>query len=275
MNFDKYISLSKSIREEILKMIFLAKSGHPGGSLSSVEIMISLYFKYLRFSASNFFETDRDRFILSKGHVCPTQYVCLAFSGLISMEDLKTLRKLGTNLQGHPSYKSKIKGIEVSTGSLGQGLSIGSGMALGLKLDKKDYNVYVLLGDGELQVGEVWEAVMTSSHYNLNNLCAIVDYNNLQIDGKVSDIKNIDPIKDKFISFGWNAIEIDGHNYAEIFSAFDKFNQKNLNKPTAIIAKTIKGKGVSFMENNVSWHGKAPSKEELDLALEELKTFKL
>ena len=275
MNLDKYLSLSKKVREEILKMIFLAKSGHPGGSLSTVDIMIALYFKYLRFNAVDFFENDRDRFILSKGHVCPSQYACLALSGLIPMDELKTLRKIGSKLQGHPSYKAKLKGIEVSTGSLGQGLSIGSGMALGLKLDKKDNNIYVLLGDGELQSGQIWEAIMTSSHYKLNNLCAIIDYNNLQIDGKVSDIKSIMPIKNKFDSFNWNTIEIDGHNYAEIFSAFDRFNLKDTDRPTAIIAKTVKGKGVSFMENNPSWHGKAPNREELDLALKELENFKL
>jgi transketolase len=270
MDFSKYVTLSKKIRKEILQMLNTAGSGHPGGSLSCVELIVSLYFKYLKHDSKNPQWEDRDRVIFSKGHVCPTQYACLAESGYFPVEELLTLRKVCSRLQGHPGYKCYLPGIEVSTGSLGQGLSIGSGMGLGFKMDKKDSNIFVLLGDGELQSGQIWEAALTASHYKLNNLCAIIDYNNLQIDGKVEDIKNVMPIKDKFESFGWNTIEIDGHKYEEIFSAYEKFLKKDTNKPTAIIAKTIKGKVFSFMENNADWHGKAPNEKELIQALSEI-----
>jgi transketolase len=277
MDYMKYVSLSKQVRKDILEMLYHAGSGHPGGSLSCVELIVALYFGILKHDSKNPFWEDRDRVIFSKGHVCPTQYACLMRSGYFPEDEMKTLRKTCSRLQGHPSYKCFLPGIEVSTGSLGQGLSIGSGMALGLKLDKKDSNVFVLLGDGELQSGQVWEAVLTASHYKLDNVCAIIDANGLQIDGKVEDVKNVAPIADKFKSFGWNIIEIDGHKYSEIFSAYENFvtTGKALQKPTAIIAKTVKGKGVSYMENNADWHGKVPNENELKIALEEIQKFEI
>ncbi|MDR0676039.1 MAG: transketolase [Elusimicrobiota bacterium] len=270
MDFDKYLKLSNTIRKDILVMLKNAGSGHPGGSLSCVELIVALYFKFLKHDPKNPFLEDRDRLILSKGHACPTQYACLAEVGYFSKDELFTLRKICSRLQGHPGFKCSLPGIEVSTGSLGQGLSIGSGMALGYKLDKKSGNIYVLLGDGELQSGQIWEAILTASHYKLNNLCAIVDYNSLQIDGRVENIKNIMPIKEKFESFGWNTITIDGHKYKEIFDGYEKFIKNKDDNPSVIIAKTIKGKGVSFMEDNVDWHGKAPNARELEMAILEI-----
>lgn len=268
MDYSKYVQYSKIIRKDILNMLHLAGSGHPGGSLSSVELIVALYFGILRHDPQNPFWEDRDRVIFSKGHVCPTQYACLMRSGYFQEDELSTLRKVNSRLQGHPSY-GHLPGIEVATGSLGQGLSIGNGMAIGIKLNNRDSKVFVLLGDGELQAGQVWEAALTAAHHKLNNVCAIVDYNKLQIDGKVADIKNIYPIKEKFESFGWNALEINGHKYQEIFDAYDNFcNQEN--KPTVIVAHTIKGKGISYMENNVDWHGKAPNKDDLIKAIEEI-----
>ncbi len=271
MNYQKYIDLSKQVRRDIIEMLHIAGSGHPGGSLSCVELMVALYFGVLKHDCANPFWEDRDRVIFSKGHVCPTQYSCLSRACYFEESELKTLRKLGSRLQGHPGYKCCLPGIEISTGSLGQGLSIGSGMCLAFKLDKKASRAFVLIGDGELQSGQIWEAAMTASHHKLDNLCAIIDFNGLQIDGKIEDIKNVQPIKAKFESFGWNAIEVDGHKYSEIFEAYENFATTK-GKPTAIIAKTVKGKGVSFMEHNVEWHGKAPNEKEKELAFTEIKT---
>ncbi|MFC1484864.1 transketolase [bacterium] len=269
MDYSKYVQLSKIVRRDIIEMLYQAGSGHPGGSLSCVELIVALYFKILKHKPDNPCWEDRDRVIFSKGHVCPTQYACLAHVGYFPVEELLTLRKIGSKLQGHPGYLCNLNGIEVSTGSLGQGLSIGCGMALGLKADKRDSKVYVLLGDGELQAGQIWEAAMTASHYNLDNLCAIVDYNGLQIDGKVDEIMNVAPVKEKFESFGWQVLEIDGHKYSDIFKAYEKF-LKHKGTPTVIIANTVKGKGVSYMEHNVDWHGKSPNKELRDIALKDI-----
>ena len=260
-----------SVRKNILKMIHAAKSGHPGGSLSGADILTVLYKKFLNIPTewenSPNFET-RDRFILSKGHASPLLYAVLAEQGLISKEELLSFRKLGTKLQGHPA-KGHIAGVEASTGSLGQGLSVACGVAMGLKLDNISANVFVYLGDGELQEGSCWEAFMQGAHRNLNNLIAIIDKNNLQIDGCTQDIMSLGNLEDKIKSFGWETLEINGHDYKEIYDAIKK--AKASNKPFAIIANTIKGKGVSFMENQAGWHGKAPNDEQLALALEELK----
>ncbi len=264
-------TVSKKIRKEILMMIHNAQSGHPGGSLSSVDILTVLFTKCMKHypdCEKNADYKNRDRFVLSKGHASAALYAIMAHCGYFKEEELLTFRKLGTKLQGHPCSNA-LKGIEVSTGSLGQGLSIACGMALGLKLDNIDSKVYVYLGDGETQEGSVWEAVMNASHNNLNNLIAFVDRNKLQIDGSTETVKSIGDLTLKFKAFGWNTIEIDGHNYNQIYSAIEK--AKKSDKPIVIIANTIKGKGVSFMENNPSWHGKAPNDEQLKQALEELK----
>lgn len=260
--------IARNIRKEIIEITYLAGSGHPGGSLSAVEILVYLYFYKMKYDSKNPRWEDRDRFILSKGHATPVMYSILAYAGFFPREDLKHFRKLGSHLQGHPSYL-EVPGIEASTGSLGMGLSIANGMALAGKLDKKDYRVYVLLGDGEIQEGQIWEASMTSSRHKLDNLTAILDNNNLQIDGKVSDIKNPYPLEDKWRSFGWEVFTIDGHSFDEIHRAISDA-EKVKGKPSIIIAKTIKGKGVSFMENNYEWHGRAPKEEERLQALREL-----
>ncbi|MCK5533861.1 transketolase [bacterium] len=257
------------IRRDIVLMLQESKSGHPGGSLSSTEIMVALYFSVLKHDPQKPNWIERDRFILSKGHSCPVQYACLARAGYFNREELFTLRKLNSRLQGHPGKDKKLPGIEVSSGSLGQGLSISVGNALGFKLDNKLQRVYCLMGDGELDEGQIWEAAMAGAHYRLNNLCAVVDNNGLQIDGCLKEVMNIEPLREKWNSFGWNTIEIDGHKMQEILNAF-KAAQEEKNKPTVIIAHTIKGKGISFMENVAGWHGKAPSKEETDRALKEL-----
>lgn len=268
-------NISKKMRRNILLMIHNAKSGHPGGSLSTVEIMATLYLKCLNHD-KNWIGTpkweERDRFVLSKGHASAALYAALAETGYISEEELLTFRCFKSRLQGHPSCRA-LPGVEVSTGSLGQGLSIANGIALGLKLDKKPSRVYVLLGDGEVQEGQVWEAAMTSSHYKLDNLTAIIDRNNLQIDGSTESIKSINPLDKKWEAFGWQVLEVDGHNHQEIYDAIQKsiiIGQEKL-APVMIIANTIKGKGVSFMENNCGWHGKAPNDDELKTALEELR----
>lgn len=261
--------ISASVRKEILKMLQKAGSGHPGGSLSSVELLVDLYINHINFNKNNYQDKDRDYFVLSKGHVCPVLYAILAQIGCIAKEDLDTLRKLGSKLQGHPAKDKKIPGIEVSTGSLGYGLSIALGIAKGIKTLKQNNRVYVLMGDGEQQEGSIWEAAMCASHFKLDNLCAIVDCNGLQIDGKVEDVLNVYPISDKYRAFGWNVIEIDGHNFEQIDQAYTQAkNYKG--KPTVIIAKTVKGKGVSFMENVAGWHGKAPNAEQLEQALKEI-----
>ncbi len=264
-------AFTNELRKDILKMVHNAKSGHPGGSLSCVDILAVLYKKILfvptEWDKSPDFK-KRDRFILSKGHSSPALYATLANLGFFDKSLLNGFRILGSKLQGHPSSRAKLPGIEVSTGSLGQGLSIGVGLALALRLDEIKSKVYVLMGDGEMQEGSVWEALMSASHHKLNNLVVIIDKNNLQIDGATNDIKSLEPLDEKLKAFGFEVKSIDGHNYEEIESAL--LEAKNSDKLCAIIANTIKGKGVSFMENNVSWHGKAPNDEQLKQALEEL-----
>ena len=262
---------SKNVRKNIIKMIHSAKSGHPGGSLSGVDILLVLY-KYIlnipkEWDKSVNFE-KRDRIILSKGHASPLLYSVLAEEKIIDSEELMSFRKIHSNLQGHPAL-GHLNGIEASTGSLGQGLSIGCGIALGLKLDNNPAKVFVYLGDGELQEGSCWESFMNASHRNLDNIIAIIDRNKLQIDGCTEDIMALDDLSEKIKAFGWEVVEIDGHNYNEIYSALKASTTSK--KPFAIIANTVKGKGVSFMENQSGWHGKAPNDEQLLLALEELK----
>ncbi len=242
--------------------------GHPGGSLSIADILTVLYFNELNIDEKNPKWEDRDRLVLSKGHCAPALYSVLANRGFFDKKELKTLRKLGSFLQGHPDMK-KTPGVDMTTGSLGQGLSAANGMAIAAKLDNKNYRVYCILGDGEIEEGQVWEAAMASNKYKLDNLCVIVDNNNLQIDGKIEDVMSPYPIDEKFRSFGFQIIKIDGNDIDEILKAFEV--AKNVKgKPTCIIAKTIKGKGISFMENKASWHGKAPNKEEYDKAVKEL-----
>ncbi len=250
-------------RKNILEMVYLAQSGHIGGSLSACEIMTVLFHKCMKNSKDEF----RDRFVLSKGHISPLYYSVLSQVGFIPEEELKSFRKLNTRLQGHPSKMTP--GVEVATGSLGQGLSMACGIAISLKLDKNPAHVFVLLGDGEMQEGNVWEALMQAPARNLNNLVAIVDRNRLQIDGNTEDIKPLDNLSAKIKAFNWNVIEINGHDINQIYEAIE--SGKISNKPTFIIANTIKGKGVSFMENNPDWHGKAPDEEKYKKAMEELK----
>ena len=267
-NIDELKKIANQIRKDTLEEIYYAASGHPGGSLSCVDILTVLYFNEMNIDPNKADDNARDRFILSKGHGAPALYSTLANRGYFPKEELKTLRKLGSNLQGHPDMK-KIRGIDMSTGSLGQGLSVANGIALSSKLKKDGNRIYCLIGDGELEEGQIWEAAMTSSKYKLDNLCAIIDNNNLQIDGTIVEVKSSYPIIDKFRSFGFNTIEIDGHNFEEILKAFQNAKLTK-NMPTAIVAKTIKGKGVSFMENQVGWHGKAPNEEQFKQAVVEL-----
>lgn len=257
--------IALQIRKDILTETTKAQSGHPGGSLSATDIMVCLYFNKMHHSSKKPHDPDRDRFILSKGHAAPALYSCLARSGYFPVKELGTLRQLGSRLQGHPE-RTKLPGIEASTGPLGQGLSFANGVALAGKIDKKDYKVYCMIGDGESQEGMIWEALMSSAHYKLDNLCAIFDLNRLQIDGEVAKVKNIEPMKDKVKAFNFHVIEIDGHNYDEILSALNEADNIK-GKPTAIIANTIKGKGVPMMENKAEWHGKACKPEELDKCL--------
>ena len=263
-------NVSKKLRKQILSMIHNAKSGHPGGSLSCIDILNVLYTKCMKHfpeGEKNPEYKNRDRFILSKGHASAALYAILAHCGYFDEKDLMTFRKLGSKLQGHPCCH-KVNGVEISTGSLGQGLSIGCGMALGLKLDKITSKVFVYLGDGETEEGSVWEAAMNASHNKLNNLIAIIDRNGLQIDGSTEKVKSVGDINAKFKAFGWETKEIDGHNIQEIYEAICE--AKKASKPFAVIANTVKGKGVSFMENQAGWHGKAPNDEQLELALKEL-----
>ena len=259
---------AKEIRRSIVSMITEAKSGHPGGSLSATDILTALYFSEMNIDPANPKMEGRDRFVLSKGHAAPAIYATLAEKGYFSKDELMTLRKFGSRLQGHPDMK-KLPGIEISTGSLGQGLSVANGMALNAKMFNENYRTYVILGDGEVQEGQIWEAAMTAAHYKLNNLCAFLDNNNLQIDGNVSEIMGVEPLDKKWEAFGWNVIKIDGHDFEQILSALDKARECK-DKPTMVIAKTIKGKGVSFMENVCGFHGVAPTLEELERALAEL-----
>ncbi|MCK9603125.1 MAG: transketolase [Candidatus Omnitrophica bacterium] len=259
---------AKQIRRLIVQMLAKAKSGHPGGSLSATDLITVLYSKILRHNPQDPSWLDRDRFHLSKGHCCPLLYAVLAESGYFNIEKLWTLRQLGSMLQGHPDRRTP--GIEVASGSLGQGLSVALGMSLNARLDKKDYRVYCLMGDGETQEGNIWEAAMAASHYKCDNLCAILDRNGFQIDGKTKDIISLEPVVAKWQAFGWHTIEIDGHNIKEILSSYEEAKTVK-GKPTIIIAHTIKGKGVSFMENVLDFHGRAPTEEETRIALEELK----
>lgn len=271
MNTNNYAELAEKarrIRINALKAIHAAKSGHPGGSLSSADILATLYFGELNIDPKNPKMADRDKFVLSKGHAVPALYAALGERGFYEVNEMMTLRQVGSKFQGHPNM-SKVPGIEMSTGSLGQGFSAAVGMAIAGKIDKNTGRVYALTGDGELQEGIVWEAAMQAAHRKLDNLVAIVDLNGLQIDGKVSDVKCVCPVDEKFRSFGWNVINVDGHNFEELTTAFDEA-KKCGGVPTAIIAHTHKGKGVSFMEDNAGWHGKAPSDEELAAAIEEL-----
>ncbi|UWG97163.1 transketolase [Dehalobacter sp. DCM] len=256
------------IRKDIISMLLKAKSGHPGGSLSAADILAVLYFKVMNVDPSRPDWPERDRFILSKGHAAPVLYAALAAKGYFPREELSSLRKTGHFLQGHPDMK-KVPGVDMSTGSLGQGISAACGMALAGKLDQKDYRVYCLLGDGEMAEGLVWEAAMAAAHYQLDNLTAFLDCNGLQIDGKTENVMNSAPLDEKWRAFGWNVLEIDGHASEEIYSAIE--TAKGLQgKPTMIIAKTVKGKGVSFMENEAGWHGNAPNPEQAETALTEL-----
>jgi transketolase len=259
---------ANQLRIHIVNMLAASGSGHPGGSLSAADILIYLYFKEMNINSEDKDNRNRDRFILSKGHAAPVLYGTLAMKGFFSSSELKKLRKMGSFLQGHPDMR-KIPGVEMSTGSLGQGFSASVGVALGGKIDERPYRVYTLLGDGELQEGIVWEAAMAASHYKLDNLVAIIDNNGLQIDGTNDEVMKVNPLKEKWESFGWNVIETDGHCFNAIEKAFESAKQIK-GQPTVIIAKTVKGKGVSFMENQVGWHGVTPSEAERAKAIEEL-----
>ena len=258
---------AKQIRRLIIQMLAEAGSGHPGGSLSATDLITVLFFSVLRHNPKEPLWPDRDRFHMSKGHCCPLWYAVLGESGYFSKDKLLTLRQFGSMLQGHPDRRTP--GVDVASGSLGQGLSVGLGMSLAAKMDKKDYRVYVLLGDGESQEGNIWEAAMAAAHYKCDNLCAMLDYNGFQIDGKIKDIMNLEPIVAKWQAFGWHTIEIDGHNIKEILTAYEEARSTK-GSPSIIVAHTIKGKGVSFMENVVDFHGRAPTKEEASKALKEL-----
>lgn len=268
MNIQELKEKAKKIRRNIIEQVYNAKSGHPGGSLSSADILTVLYFNEMNINEKEPQWDKRDRFVLSKGHAAPVLYATLAEKGFFEEKELLSLRKINSILQGHPDM-NKVPGVDISTGSLGQGLSVANGMAISAKIDNLDYRVYCLLGDGEIEEGQIWEAAMTSSHYKLDNLCVIVDNNNLQIDGTIDKVMNSYPIDKKFESFGFNVINIDGNNIEEIIKAFEKA-KKVKGKPTVIIAKTIKGKGISFMENQVGWHGKAPNEEQYKTAIKEL-----
>lgn len=261
---------AKICRRDILMMIHRAKTGHPGGSLSAIDILVALYFgDVLTHDAKNPNSEDRDRFVLCKGHAAPALYAVLGEQGYFDKSEFTTLRKLNSHLQGHPDTL-KCPGVEVSTGSLGQGLSICCGIAKGLKLQNRRENVLALLGDGECQEGQVWEAAMFASQNNLDNLVAIVDKNNLQIDGSVNDVMSVGDLQAKFISFGWDVAQVDGHNFDELPVLLNAFKEKREGKPKCIIANTIKGKGISFMEDEAGWHGKAPNDEEFEKAMAEL-----
>ena len=272
MDFKHYEEIASRVRTDIVKAVHKAGSGHPGGSLSAADIVTALYFKEMHIDPQHPQMEGRDKFILSKGHAGPVQYAALAERGYFPVEDMMSLRKLGSHFQGHPN-RDKVAGIEMSTGSLGQGFSVAVGMAMAGKMDeaagKASGRVYVLLGDGELQEGLVWEAAMAAGHYKLDNLCAIVDWNGLQIDGKNEDVMTVAPIDDKFKAFGFHTILIDGHDFGQIFAAFDEARTCK-GQPTVIIAKTHKGRGVSFMEDQAGWHGKAPNEEEAKQAVAEL-----
>ena len=268
MNKLELMKTANEVRKGIVTAVHSAKSGHPGGSLSAADIYTYLYFEEMNIDPKDPKKADRDRFVLSKGHTAPGYYSTLAHRGFFPVEDLTTLRKVGSYLQGHPDMKH-IPGVDMSSGSLGQGISAAVGMAISAKLSNDDYRVYTLLGDGEIQEGQVWEASMLAGHRKLDNLVVIVDNNNLQIDGKITDVNSPYPIDKKFEAFNFHVINIDGNDFDQIEAAF-KEARKTKGMPTAIIAKTIKGKGVSFMEDQAGWHGKAPNDEEYKVAMEEL-----
>ena len=256
------------VRIWTIEGVFNAKSGHPGGSLSAADMMTYLYFKEMNVDPKNPKDPDRDRFVLSKGHCCPALYAVLALKGYFSTDEIKVLRHIGAMLQGHPDMKGT-PGVDMSSGSLGQGVSAACGMALAGKLDNKDYRVYAMLGDGECEEGQVWEAAMFASHMKLDNLCLIVDFNGLQIDGHVNDVAGLEPLDEKFAGFGFEVIKIDGNDFNEIETALEKAKTVK-GKPTVIIANTVKGKGISYMENQIGWHGKAPNADEYKIAMDEL-----
>ena len=260
--------IAAEVRVGVVKAIHNAGSGHLGGSLSAADIVTALYFSEMNVDPKNPKMEGRDKFILSKGHAGPVQYSALALKGYFPVEDFMTLRKLGSKFQGHPDM-NKVPGIEMSTGSLGQGFAAAGGMAIANKLNNDPGRIYVLLGDGEIQEGIVWEAAMSAAHYKLDNMVGILDYNGLQIDGRNEDVMTVAPVADKFRAFGWNVLEINGHDFEEILDAFAKARECK-GKPTMIVAKTVKGKGVSFMEDNAGWHGKAPNDEETEQAVAEL-----
>lgn len=260
--------LCKTVRRDILTMVNAAGSGHPGGSLSSVEILTTLYFSVMKIDPQNPSNPDRDRFILSKGHVAPVLYSVLARRGYFEPTELNTLRKMGSSLQGHP-HMASTPGLDCSSGSLGQGLSVACGLALAAKKQGKPYRTYCLLGDGEIQEGQIWEAAMSAAHIELDNLCAIVDWNGVQLDGTTKEVMNVDPVADKFRAFNWNVLEADGHDTDALLRCFQQAEQTK-GQPTVIVAKCVKGKGVSFMEGKCAWHGNAPNAEQLAQALKEI-----
>ena len=269
MSVEELEQMAVTIRCDIIDMICTAAAGHPGGSLSAADVVTALYFRIMRLDPQNPDWPDRDRFILSKGHACPVWYAALAERGYFDKSHLKTLRQMGSILQGHPDMR-KTPGIDMTAGSLGHGLSAGLGMALSGKLQQKDYHVFVIIGDGESQEGSIWEASMAAPHFKLDNLTAILDYNHLQNDYSVDDIMPIHPPVDKWQAFGWHVIDIDGHDMAQVVAALEEA-KSHQGTPTMIVANTVKGKGVSYMENVCEWHGKAPCQEEADQALEELR----
>ena len=268
MNIPELQKMTLNVRKEIIKSLHSAGAGHPGGSLSAAELFTYLYFEELNVDPKNPQKEDRDRFVLSKGHTAPGLYAALAFRGDIPVEDLMSLRHTGSYLQGHPDMK-QTPGVDMSTGSLGQGLSVAVGMALAAKMDHKDYRVYAMCGDGEIQEGQIWEAAMFAGYRKLDNLVVIVDNNRLQIDGYIEDVCSPYPMDKKFEAFHFHTINIDGHNFEEIATAFEEAKTVK-GKPTVIIARTVKGQGVSFMEDEVSWHGKAPNDAEYEIAMKDL-----
>jgi transketolase len=269
MSVEELEKMAVIIRCDIIDMICTAAAGHPGGSLSATDVVTALYFRVMRIDPQNPGWPDRDRFILSKGHACPVWYAALAERGYFDKSHLKTLRQMGSILQGHPDMR-KTPGIDMTAGSLGHGLSAGLGMALSGKLQQKDYHVFVIIGDGESQEGSIWEASMAAPNFKLDNLTAILDYNHLQNDYSVDDIMPIHPAVDKWRAFGWHVLDIDGHDMAQVVAALEEA-KSHKGKPTMIVANTVKGKGVSYMENVCEWHGRAPCQEEADQALEELR----
>ncbi|VVB59501.1 1-deoxy-D-xylulose-5-phosphate synthase [uncultured archaeon] len=263
--------IAVKIRKHIIEMLYRAKSGHPGGSLSAVEAIVTLYFHHMRHNPKNPNDPNRDRFVLSKGHAAPTLYAALAECGYFDVKELLLLRQINCMLQGHPVC-SRIPGVEASTGSLGHGLSFANGIALAGKLDKKDYRVYVMIGDGETDEGQIWEAAASASHYKLDNLTALIDRNFLQIDGNTEEVLRLESVRDRWSAFGWYVLEVDGHNIKEIIDALLTASEQK-NQPTMIILNTIKGKGISFMENNIDFHGVPPNEMEYKLAMKELDTL--